>query len=62
MSTRSYISLTAVLFLAIALLHIIIIFKGLGITIDGKQVSIWVNYFAAFVALVLSYSAIKLKK
>ena len=62
MSNANYISVTMVIFLLIALLHITRIASGWDASIGGWMVPEWASYAAIIIAGFLAYSGFTLNK
>ena len=59
---NDYIRVTGLIFLIVAVLHVLRIFTGFEIEIDGYELPVWVSIIGAGVAGYLAYSSQKLKK
>ncbi|MBI2355693.1 MAG: hypothetical protein HYV13_00620 [Candidatus Doudnabacteria bacterium] len=61
MKQKTYLTITPFLFLVIAVVHLIRIWKGWDISIAGSEIPLWASWAALVVASYLSYSGYKLK-
>lgn len=56
---RNYHLIVSILFLIIAILHIVRAVQGWAVTVGPIEIEMWVSYLAAFVALLLAYHGLK---
>lgn len=57
-----YIRVTGLIFLVVAVLHILRIFTGFEVEIANNELPVWVSIIGAAIAGYLAYSSQKLKK
>jgi uncharacterized membrane protein len=62
MTQRTYSLVTAVLFLLIALLHSLRLFRAWQVTIEGAVVPLWVSWIGLVIAAYLAYQGFRLAR
>ncbi|OGH15925.1 MAG: hypothetical protein A3C30_03755 [Candidatus Levybacteria bacterium RIFCSPHIGHO2_02_FULL_40_18] len=62
MKQNDYIRVTGIIFLVIAVLHVLRIFTGFDVEINDYELPVWVSIVGAAIAGYLAYSSQKLKK
>lgn len=62
MTQKDYAKVTGVIFLLIALLHLLRIVLGWSAVIAGWMIPVWVSWVALVVSAYLSYTAFRLSK
>jgi hypothetical protein len=62
MSLKNYLSITAVIFLIISVLHLTRAVQGWEVLLAGWMVPTWASWVAILIAGFLSYSAFTLNK
>ncbi len=60
MSTKTYATITGIIFLIVALAHLVRLFGGLEVRVDGWDVPKWGSLVAAIVAGYLSYAGFRI--
>jgi hypothetical protein len=59
MTTKKYLRVTGLIFLAVFVLHALRLFKGWDAVIGGVVVPMWASYIAIVVAGYLAYRGLK---
>jgi hypothetical protein len=60
MDKKTYVAVTTIVFLIVAVLHLTRIFMGWDASIGGWEVPLWVSWLALLVSGFLAYSGFKL--
>lgn len=62
MKQKTYLTLTPLVFLVIAAVHLIRVWKGWDVTVGDNDIQLWVSWAAVVVAGYLSYSGYQINK
>ena len=62
LSRKTYMTVTAVLFLVVAIAHLLRIILGWQVEIGGLSIPFWLSWLAVLVAGVLAYFGFTLKR
>ena len=62
MTHRTFSLVTGILFLVVALLHAIRLFRGWQVSVEGAVMPIWISWIGLAVAAYLAYQGFRLSK
>lgn len=62
MDTKTYVRITGALFAVLAVVHVVRLFYGWGISVNDTAIPLWVSWFGIALTGFFSYSSFMLQK